>query len=456
LTKLVDEYLERMQTNRKSFTKTQIKVVKEFDKKCDFAEIKETTRKDNIQKFFQFLSAVNKEFKDVTEQDIENFLQNMKDKKLQSGTTEFWKWLIKQFFKGTKLEQSEFLKRGKVKYNYKTSKDMLQEDEVMKMIKGVNHPQEKAVIALLWETGCRVGELCNCNMEDIVEVANRSKIILVGKTGVRERELIVSQKYVKNWIDVHPFKDQLKKPLFLSFSHKRFHLRATTFCIEQLCNKARLKAGIKKRVTPHIFRHSRATFLAPHLKEAEMRQYFGWSRDSNMPGIYIHLSQSDVNSKYESIVTGKKREMEPEPSLLLPKACHWCGEKNEPTVRYCSRCGGKQGDEREIKTISEEMKILEVFKTRFGKQMLKDFNNLETQSSLLEQFYNCFNGSNVLEIDTIRQHFKNLTDDHQLIELLGILRGYQLIDIVGNKIFLLDRNKFEQEIEEHKQLIKIT
>ena len=331
---------------------------------------------------------------------------------------------------------------------------MLTEEEVMERVKAGNHPQEKAYLAVHWETGARGGELCNCNIEDHLEVANRSIIILTGKTGTRERELIISRKYLRNWIDVHPFKDQPKQPLFLSFSHKRFHQRATNFCMAQICNKARKKAGITKNVTPHIFRHSRATYLSSYLTEAEMKSYFGWSRNSNMPSVYIHLSQADVNSKYESVVTGKKKELEPAPSLLLPKACPWCGEKNEPTVRYCPKCGGRLGDEQEVKTIGEEMKILEIFKTGFGQQIMRDYNNLKTQTSLLEQFYGCFNGQNVLETEKVRQHFQNLTDD-QLLELLGILRGYQLIDIVGDKIFLLDREKFGQEIEEHKQLIKV-
>jgi integrase/recombinase XerD len=450
MTKLVDKCVQSMV---KKPTKTQIEVVKQYDKKQSFAGIRETTRRERIQKFFQFLLTVNKEFKDVTEKDIEDFLQKIKDMELRDSYFEYLKSLIKQFFKGTKLEKSELLKRGKVEHHSKTSKDMLTEDEVMQMIASVNHPQEKAVLALLWETGCRVGELCNCNIEDCVEIGNRCKIILRGKTGTRERELIISRKYIQKWIEVHPFKNQPKQPLFLSFSHRRYRERITTACVEGLCNNAKRLTGITKRVTPHIFRHSRATYLAQHLKEAEMRQYFGWSRDSGMPSVYIHLSQSDVDTKYEAIITGQKKELEHKPSVLAPKNCPWCDTKNEPTVRYCSKCGGRLLDEKGI-TITDEMRIIEIFRTGFGKELLRDYDNLKIQASLLEQFYNCFNGSNVLEIDTIRQRFKNFTDD-QLIELLGILRGYQLIDIIKDKIFLLDRKKFEQEIQEHKKLIKV-
>ena len=83
MTYLVEEYLKKMKRDRKPFTKTQIETVKAYDKKCDFAGIKDSTRNVNIQRFFQFLSAVDKEFKEVNEQDTEDFLQKMKDRNLE-------------------------------------------------------------------------------------------------------------------------------------------------------------------------------------------------------------------------------------------------------------------------------------------------------------------------------------------------------------------------------------
>jgi integrase len=49
--------------------------------------------------------------------------------------------------------------------------------------------------------------------------------------------------------------------------------------ISRLLNELAEKAGVKKAVNPHVFRHSRATFMATHLKEPEMREFFGCGRE---------------------------------------------------------------------------------------------------------------------------------------------------------------------------------
>ncbi len=63
------------------------------------------------------------------------------------------------------------------------------------------------------------------------------------------------------------------------------------------CTSKRIaeKAGIKKRIHPHLFRHSRSTHLAKHLTEAQMKQYLGWVQGSDMAAIYVHLSGRDVD-----------------------------------------------------------------------------------------------------------------------------------------------------------------
>ena len=60
-------------------------------------------------------------------------------------------------------------------------------------------------------------------------------------------------------------------------------------------NKIAKKAGINKKIHPHLFRHSRGTYMANYLTEAQMNAYFGWVQGSGMPSIYVHLSGRDID-----------------------------------------------------------------------------------------------------------------------------------------------------------------
>jgi ribosomal protein L37E len=109
--------------------------------------------------------------------------------------------------------------------------------------------------------------------------------------------------------------------------------------VQMFLKKLARRAGIKKRVNPHSFRHARATHLANFLTEAQMKQYFGWVQGSGMASIYVHLSGRDVDNallKLNGISTtedGKKEE------LLKTVSCPRCQQQNTPVSKFCSRCG---------------------------------------------------------------------------------------------------------------------
>jgi integrase len=77
------------------------------------------------------------------------------------------------------------------------------------------------------------------------------------------------------------------------------------------------KADVKKPANAHAFRHARATFIARHLKETEMREFFGWGRDSEMPSIYVHLSGRDVDNSVLSIYGIKEGAKSQDPVLKV-------------------------------------------------------------------------------------------------------------------------------------------
>jgi hypothetical protein len=100
------------------------------------------------------------------------------------------------------------------------------------------------------------------------------------------------------------------------------------------------KAGVRKRVNPHLFRHSRATFLAKHLTEAQMKEYFGWTQASDMAAVYVHLSGRDVDSALLKLagkpIPEANDQLEMDRRVRL---CSVCKHENSPEMRRCSNCG---------------------------------------------------------------------------------------------------------------------
>jgi predicted transcriptional regulator len=133
--------------------------------------------------------------------------------------------------------------------------------------------------------------------------------------------------------------DNPSAPLWVSIgtSHRNTPLNYTT--INALLRKLAEKAGVKKRVNPHTFRHSRATHLATHLTEAQMKEYFGWTQGSDMASVYVHLSGRDVDKALLQIYGITKEKESKDTSELKPKKCSRCSESNSATGKFCVKCG---------------------------------------------------------------------------------------------------------------------
>jgi hypothetical protein len=140
--------------------------------------------------------------------------------------------------------------------------------------------------------------------------------------------------YLLEWINKHPYKNDPKAYLWLSDRLGPFAYNG----IAQMLYRIAKRAGITKKVNPHNFRHSRATYLANFLTEAQMKEHFGWQQDSKMAAVYVHLSGRDVDKALLKVY-GIENNEEKRESIFKPKECSRCQQVNQATNRFCSRCG---------------------------------------------------------------------------------------------------------------------
>ena len=150
--------------------------------------------------------------------------------------------------------------------------------------------------------------------------------------------MIDAAPYLQSWINDHPKKNDPNAPLW--WGNRETALKITQ--TQALIKKYATKAGVKKRVHPHLFRHSRLTHLAkmPYINEMDLRIIAGWTRDSAMPAVYLHLSGRDVDRKLleHRGLLKEEETLEAEEKPLEPIKCQRCETINPADAKFCYKC----------------------------------------------------------------------------------------------------------------------
>jgi integrase len=262
---------------------------------------------------------------------------------------------------GENPDVTKWIKTKPVRDSPVQKEDLITKNEVVEMIQAADHPRDKALIALLYDSGGRIGEIANAKIKDIYFDENGARIFLDGKTGKRTIRIIMSTTYLAAWLDIHPQINDLNAPLWVSVGTNNRGKPVKYRALANALRRTAKKAGIQKRIYPHLFRHSRATEIANYFTEAQLDSHLGWTPGSNMPRMYVHLSGQDADRAMLAMHGIKQEDKHP---ILTFKECNICGTKNGPTSVRCSQCG-RALDVPEHMNLEERRKQLMMKLTEF-------------------------------------------------------------------------------------------
>lgn len=223
----------------------------------------------------------------LSQEDVDNVYIAISTGELAGRTKiSYWvmsKKIIKLFNPKVKVK----LYNSKFGVRRKMPEEILSSIEIEMMISATETRRNRAVVSLLYESGCRPHEILGLRIKD-VEFDEYGLVIRVdGKTGMRRVRIVKYADLVRSYVSFLPKRDNPNTKLF-------------PFCdrnLEKMLNKLAVQINCHKNVYPYIFRHSRATHLAKLLTEAEMKEFFGWTADSKMVKTYVHLSGRDIDEK---------------------------------------------------------------------------------------------------------------------------------------------------------------
>lgn len=206
--------------------------------------------------------------------------------------------------------------------------DLINEDELKRLItapstslgtspqtsNNIKGLRDKAMMELLFSTGLRVSELCNLNRDSIDP--KRDEFSIRGKGG-KVRVVFVSDTSriaLKEYMDK---RDDTDDALFVQMGgrgvslreisrRENKSLRLTPRSVERVVAFYARKAGISKKVTPHIIRHSFATDLLRN--GADLRSVQAMLGHSSIvtTQIYTHVTDKELGNIHKKFHSGNK------------------------------------------------------------------------------------------------------------------------------------------------------
>jgi integrase/ribosomal protein L40E len=350
------DYLERLPL----LDAVNREILKGYIRRQELKQLQPSSIWDKVWRVYTLLKYVDmKPAGDIRKEDLEDYIihrhKTVSPRTLQGDMIE-----LRIFFRflDPKKEVLFFPADEKMQRPKTTFPDPLTREDIQKLVGACNSIRDRALVMFLWDTGCRVDEALSLNTAAVRFDKYGGMVKVSGKTGDRELWLIDCMPDLQAWINVHPGKDKPDFPLFLTYTRYGFGShRLNVRTVQNLCKLLQKRAGVSTRVHPHGFRHARATDRAREgFTEMELRIMFGWSKSSNMPATYIHLSGADVKKK----ILQKAGLVEPDKQAgerpLDAIQCPRCETLNANDSMYCRRCSMALTKEalRDLETLKDE------------------------------------------------------------------------------------------------------
>lgn len=181
-----------------------------------------------------------------------------------------------------------------------TKKDDKENDDVKIL-------RDKAILELFFSTGLRVSELCSLDRDlDL----SRDEFAIRGK-GDKVRVVFISDESrdaLKKYLEK---RDDMDEAMFVQVASKagknvlkkQESIRLTSRSVERIVKYYATKAGITKKVTPHVIRHSFATDLLSNGADLRSVQALLGHANITTTQVYTHVTDKhlrDIHKKFHN------------------------------------------------------------------------------------------------------------------------------------------------------------
>ena len=258
----------------------------------------------DVKKFANYAIPIELSELKVTRVDISNFLAQINQKNISSrsqariisGIKAFYKYLIMEDY--LKINPTELIESPKIGLKLPDTLSLIEIDKLIAAVDLSNKQGERnrAILETLYSCGLRVSELVNLQLSNIHFKEGYLKV-----TGKGDKERLApiggrAIKYLTIYINEVRNHQNIKKGNedFVFLNNRGAKL--TRVMIFLIIQKLTVKIGLKKKISPHTFRHSFATHLIEGGADLRAVQEMLGHESITTTEIYTHLDNEYLRS----------------------------------------------------------------------------------------------------------------------------------------------------------------
>lgn len=262
-----------------------------------------------LTRFFQQMDI--KKVADINEQNIRDFRlwlnrqAGTNNGSMKRRTQNYYMIALRAFLKFLRKREIECVNPERIELAKLPERelDLITPGELKRLMEaahgsGEQEMRDTAILELLFSTGLRVSELCALNSDlDLTQ----DSFSVRGK-GDKVRVVFLSDIAKKAVMTYLNKRKDMGEALFVNMPvGKAIPSRLTPRSVERILKKYAIKAGITKKVTPHVLRHVFATDLLSNGADIRSVQQLLGHASINTTQIYTHITDShlrDIHKKF--------------------------------------------------------------------------------------------------------------------------------------------------------------
>ena len=303
LPSLKRQFLEYMEIERGAGLKTVANYERYLDRFFTFAKVTEDFPPGDITENLvrEYRLYLNRQLGVKVKGQMQSTLKKNTQNYHLIALRRFLKYLMKRKITSLTPDAIELAKTGDRHI------DLISIDELKRLFLAaegstISNLRDMALLNLFFSTGLRLSELCSLNRD--IDIT-KDEFSIRGK-GEKVRVVFLSdgaKKAISNYVKARA---DFEEPLFIQYSSNKkagSTMRLTPRSIERIIKQLAIKAGISKKVTPHVLRHSFATDLLSNGADIRSVQMMLGHANIATTQIYTHVTDKqlkDIHKKFHS------------------------------------------------------------------------------------------------------------------------------------------------------------